>query len=65
MMDENSLTELAREIAQQGHDTVTASRYAALIGDVPFTDEAGNIIVRDEHGRKIARLKPLKMFERL
>ena len=61
MMDQNSLAELTREIMAQGYDVRTASRYAALIGDLPLTDERGNIIVRD--GKTVlATLKPLKMF---
>jgi hypothetical protein len=63
MMDEKSLGELAREIMAQGYDEKIAWHYAALIGDVPFTDEQGNVIVRDERRRELARLKPLKMFE--
>lgn len=60
-MTDESLTELTREIMQQGYDEETASHYAALIGDTPCTDEAGNIVVFD--GKKeIARLK-LKYFD--
>lgn len=62
MMDENSLAELAAEIMAQGYDEETAWRFAALIGDVPFTDEAGKIIVQDEQGNELSRLNPLKMF---
>jgi ribulose-5-phosphate 4-epimerase/fuculose-1-phosphate aldolase len=62
MMDENSLAELTREIMAQGYDEATAGHYSALIGDVPFTDAHGNIVVLDENRRELARLRPLKMF---
>jgi hypothetical protein len=62
MMDEKSLTELTAEIATQGIDEKTASRYAVLIGDTPITDRHGNIHVRDESGKTVIVLKPLKIF---
>jgi hypothetical protein len=62
MMDDDSLTELTREIMTQGYDEETASNYAVLIGDTPCMDEAGNVVVMDGN-KEIARLKPLKMFE--
>jgi len=61
-MTRASLAELARQIMEQGHDRQTACHYAALIGDTPLTDEQGKIIVRDRHGRELARLQPLAMF---
>jgi len=63
-MTSESLAELAKEIMAQGHNERTAYRYAALIGDTPLSDGNGNTIVRDERGRVLATLKPLKMFSR-
>jgi len=63
MMDEASLTELTRQIMAQGYDEATASDYAVLIGDTPCLDPHGNVLVLDHHGRELAKLKPLKMFE--
>jgi len=61
MMSDEALDDLAAEIMSLGYDEATASDYAALIGDLPLTDEAGKIIVRDETGTELARL-PLKFF---
>ena len=61
MMNEDSLTELTREIMAQGYDEETASDYAVLVGDTPCMDKAGNVVVMDGN-KEIARLKPLKMF---
>lgn len=58
MMDEKALNELIREIMSQGYDKETASRYAALIGDTPELDPAGNVIVRDGD-QVVVTLKPL------
>jgi hypothetical protein len=61
MMDENSLTELAREIMAQGYDEETASNYAVLIGDTPCMDDADNVFVMDGR-KKVATLNPLNFF---
>lgn len=62
MMDRDTLTKLAMEIAAQGFDHATASRFAVLIGDTPIRDSAGRIIVQDEAGRITATLSPLGCF---
>jgi len=62
MMDMDAFRELAKEIMAQGYDESTALHYASLIGDVPMADEAGNVVVQDERGREVARLKPLSIF---
>jgi hypothetical protein len=62
MLDQNALTELAREIKALGYDEKTASYYAAQIGDTPGFDEHGNLVVSDERGIVIATLPPLKFF---
>ena len=54
---------LAREIMALGYDEETASHYAALIGDTPAVDDAGQVVVLDEHGQELARLA-LNFFER-
>lgn len=61
MMDADMLTELARQIREQGYDAATASNYAVLIGDTPLKDEAGNLVVMDGQC-VLARLKPLPFF---
>jgi len=61
MMDKKAFLELVREIQGLGYDEKTAAHYAMLIGDMPISDEAGNIIVM-EGRRVVARLKPLKFF---
>ena len=60
-MDFAAFCELVSEIVALGFDEETAARYASLIGDLPTSDGAGNIIVRDEQGRELAQL-PLKSF---
>lgn len=62
MNETDFLNELAGEIEKQGYDRATAERYAALIGDTPVNDEAGNIIVMDGD-RLIGTLKPLLIFQ--
>lgn len=61
MMNNESLDRLCAEIMALGYSAATASRYAALIGDTPCFDEAGNIVV-EENGIEFARL-PLKYFD--
>jgi hypothetical protein len=64
MMDRESLTKLALEIAAQGFDHATASQFAVLIGDTPIRDSAGRIVVQDDAGRILATLPPLNsLFE--
>lgn len=63
MINENALAEMALEIVAQGIDEKTAWHYAGLIGDTPITDPSGHVLVRNEHGQVLAKLKPLKMFE--
>jgi hypothetical protein len=62
-MTVESMVTMAKEIMEQGVDKETAYHYAALIGDTPCFDDAGNLIVRDGT-QEIARLKPLKSFGR-
>ena len=62
-MSVDGLEELMREIKSQGIDEKTAWHYAALIGDTPITDKAGNCIIVMDGTKEIARLKPLKFFD--
>jgi hypothetical protein len=62
MIEYEGFLELAAEIEAQGIERETALHYAGLMGDTPDFDEAGNLVVTD-HGRELARLKPLKFFE--
>jgi hypothetical protein len=61
-MSQESLAELARQIMAQGFDERTAGLYAALIGDTPLSDGQGNLVIRDIHGRELARIKCPAMF---
>jgi hypothetical protein len=61
MIEYEDFSNLVDEIMTQGHDEETASRYAALIGDTPLYNEAGDIVVMDGE-RIVATLKPLKFF---
>ncbi|MCO5051301.1 MAG: hypothetical protein M9920_03260 [Verrucomicrobiae bacterium] len=63
MIEFEQFKELIAEIQSQGYDAATASRYAARIGDRPGYDLQGNIVVRDENDRILARLRPLKFYE--
>jgi hypothetical protein len=54
---------LVDEIMSQGYDEATASRYAALIGDLPVTDDTDGKLLVMNNGQVIARLKPLKFFD--
>lgn len=60
-MSFHEFSKLADEIMSQGYSEEEAAHFAALIGDIPVFDEAGHIIVQ-EHGRDLARLKPLRFF---
>jgi len=60
MMEFDAFSELVAEIMAQGFDENTAAYYAARIGDIPIIDAQGNVVVQDESGHTIARLKPLK-----
>ncbi|MCO5051299.1 MAG: hypothetical protein M9920_03250 [Verrucomicrobiae bacterium] len=62
MIEFEQFKELIAEIQSQGYDEETASRFAALIGDLPCYDEDGNMVVRDGD-RILARLRPLKFYE--
>lgn len=62
-MEFENFTVLVREIMSQGFDEETASRYAAIIGDLPVRDSNGNILVRDVVRDEIVKLRPLKFFE--
>ena len=62
-MGPDGLEELMREIMSQGFDEKTAWHYAALIGDLPITDETHSCIIVMDGLREIARLKPLKFFD--
>jgi hypothetical protein len=62
MIDAHGFGELVQEIMRQGYDEETAAHYAMLIGDRPGYDSEGKIVVR-ENGLKLARLKPLKVFD--
>jgi hypothetical protein len=58
-----SFHRLIDEIEAQGYGREVACHFAALIGDTPLTDKDGNIIVT-ENDQEIARLNPLKMFQK-
>jgi hypothetical protein len=62
-MDRDALNKLALEIAAQGYDEQTASRFAVLIGDTPIHDSARNVIVPDLAGAVLATLAPLACFD--
>lgn len=61
-IEKNDFEILISEIMAQGFDRNTAGHFAALIGDTPVSDLAGNILVPDASGKIIATLKPLKFF---
>ncbi len=64
MITNEGLDSLAKEIMAHGFDEKTACRFAGLIGDVPWPDAHGNLIVRDERGHELARIPWPKMFPR-
>jgi len=57
-----SFNDLVEEIISLGFDEQTASYYASLVGDTPIRSPEGTVIVVDEKGMELARLK-LKMFQ--
>lgn len=63
MPNQEAFLKLVKEIESQGVDESTAAHYAALVGDTPLMEADGTILVREGH-RIIARLKPLKFFDR-
>lgn len=60
-MDLKAFNALIDEIMSQGYDEGTAAEYAELIGDMPITNAAGQVVVKKD-GRTVAKLKPLKFF---
>ena len=62
MMTEDGFRQLVTEIMSLGYDAGTAAQYAGYIGDTPIRDQDDNIVVQDDHGKVLARLK-LKSFE--
>jgi hypothetical protein len=62
MLSTEALKELMREIMKQGFDPETASDFAVRISHTPRIDVDGSVIVTDDHGREMARLKPLQIF---
>ena len=63
-MSNSGLKRLTQEIMKQGYAFEQACEFAALIGDTPCFDEAGLLVVEDEKGNELARLRPLKIFQR-
>ena len=53
---EESFFALVKAIEALGFDPQTASHYAYCIGDCPIKDSDGKIVVRDDHGKVIARI---------
>lgn len=43
-------------IAALGFNRKTAGYYAAQIGDTPVFDDAGRIVIQDDHGNVVDRL---------
>lgn len=52
---------IIRELEAQGMTEQQAANLAVRIGDKPEKDGEGNVVVRDEHGNELARVK-LKEF---
>jgi hypothetical protein len=61
MLKEADFRKLALEIETQGYSRERAAHYAMLIGDTPCFEDDGWLCVV-EHGKIIARLKPLEFF---
>ncbi len=58
MLTEDGFDALARAVAElNGLDIEQARRFVACVGDTPELDESGLVVVRDEEGGIIARLK--------
>lgn len=58
------LSKLAQEIKAQGYDDKTATKFARLIGDTPYTDDTGAVVIIDDNGKELARLK-LNFYKRI
>jgi len=61
-LDLEGFNGLAQEIQSQGFPEDNATHYAHLIGDTPCIDTHGRILVIDESGRELAKLRPLRFF---
>lgn len=59
MMDLEGFKQLVQALRARGLDEATAQTYAALIGDTPETDAAGQWVIRDESGRVLDTIAPL------
>jgi hypothetical protein len=62
MITDEGFDALVDEIMALGYGEETAADYAARIGDTPELAEDGRIVVRDDAGNEVARLK-LKFFD--
>ena len=63
MITPENFKRIVAAIQAQGYDEATAGHYAALIGDTPRLDADGNILVIDETGKEIARVKRWKFAD--
>ncbi|HLX71932.1 MAG TPA: hypothetical protein VKV04_20140 [Verrucomicrobiae bacterium] len=57
MMTDEGLAQLTHDIMALGYDCATAGHYAALIGDTPCFDGDGRIVIQDDQGHELARLR--------
>jgi hypothetical protein len=59
MMSPDQFNEAAKNLARlNGLTEERAQELLARVGDTPELGEDGRVVVRDEHGREIARLIP-------
>ena len=63
MLDEAAFGGLIDEIVSLGYDRETAGRWAVLIGDTPVLDRDGFVMVMDDQGQVLARLR-LELFNK-
>lgn len=59
MIDVEGFKQLVQALQQRGYAAATAETYAALIGDTPEEDAAGQWVIRDEQGKILDTIAPL------
>lgn len=57
MIEKEQFKKLVDEIMTHGFDEKTAAFYAGQIGDTPNFDDHNNIVVTDDAGNVLARLR--------
>ena len=59
MMDLEGFDQLVQALRERGFNDATAQKYAAIIGDTPEENAAGQWVIRDDHGQVLDTIAPI------